>query len=137
MDLDYGQLNVAEVQERTPADYLVQIDSHFVLSDGDQVVLSEPSFPVVELAWQLGRWLSTPGEPLTFEFDSMSFEEIGVVSIARDEGDAWTATSVLAPGISTAPTTWHNARSSVERFVAKVRADLAHEGIPPDDAMPR
>jgi hypothetical protein len=46
---------------------------------GDETVYGEPGFPVVELARSLLIWLGNPDRG-DFEFDSMSFEEVGSIA---------------------------------------------------------
>ena len=76
MLLSCGRLDVSELQGATQADVLVAVDADFTLVDGDLVVYEEPSFPVVELAWSLLRWVHQPDRG-DFVFESMSFEEVG------------------------------------------------------------
>lgn len=127
MLLTYGRLDVTEVQGTTEADVLVGVDADFRLVDGDLVIYEEPSFPVVELAWSLLRWENEQdrGE---FVFDSMSFEELGAVTVRR-AGEGWAFGSVFAPGVVSRTVSWREVERCVLEFVRKVRDDLAASGV--------
>ena len=53
-----------------------------------RLVYDEPAFPVVELARSLLIWLDDP-ERSDLEFDSMSYEEVGLVAM-RGRAEGWT-----------------------------------------------
>lgn len=69
--------------------FAANVESDFAVFADGRLVYEESDFPVVELAvafhlWQQNRVDSEPD----FEFDSMSFEELGMVWI-RWAGDGW------------------------------------------------
>lgn len=77
----------------TQADYLIAFDAVLRVVIGDETVYAEPGFPVVELARSLTTWLGSPDQG-DFEFDSMSFEEIGSIAF-RQSTAGWTFGSVF------------------------------------------
>lgn len=127
MLLAYDKFDVSEVRGDTQADLLVGVDADLRVVDGDQVVYEEPSFPVVELAWSLVRWVGQPSRG-DFVFDSMSFEELGALTIRR-EGAGWTFGSVFVPDVTSRPVSWNDVRNCVAVFGQKVRDDLAAAGL--------
>lgn len=129
MIMTYDALDDSELRGDTRADRLVSIDGHLTILDGADRVLDEPSFPVVELAWSLQRWLNEPRRA-DFEFDSMSFEELGTVTV-RESPTGWVFGSVLAPDSASAPVAWPEAERCIRAFVAKVAEDLRALGIDP------
>lgn len=75
-------------------DLVANIEADLRLAVDGQVVYEEVSFPVVELALALVRWLATPPDDRSgFEFDSMSAEEPGLIWIRR-VGDGWRVGSI-------------------------------------------
>lgn len=73
----------------TPGVLLVDIEADLVIRDSAQVVFTEGLFPVAELAPALVGWLHRPdGERGDFEFDWMSYAELGAVRIVRS-GEVW------------------------------------------------
>jgi hypothetical protein len=104
MDLVYDQLSSEDLHGTTQADYLISLDANFRIEDGETVVYEEPSFPVVELARALLTWLNDP-ERGDFEFSSMSFEEVGSVTVRRTPS-GWMFGSVFARGTSSASADW-------------------------------
>lgn len=127
MLLCYGRLDVGEVRGGTQADLLVGVEADLRVVDGDQVVYEEPSFPVVELAWSLALWVGQPSRE-DFVFDSMSFEELGALTIRR-EGAGWKFGSVFVPDVASRSVSWDEVRDCVAVFVRKVRDDLAAAGL--------
>lgn len=129
MEITYDRLNTDELRGTTQADYLVSLDAHLRLIDGDTIVYAEPAFPVVELARSLLIWLGDPDRG-NFEFDSMSYEEVGSIALRRVPA-GWTAESVFAPGRSTAPVGWAEIELSCGAFVSRVERDLLALGVDP------
>ncbi|MEV4263613.1 hypothetical protein [Kribbella sp. NPDC049584] len=133
MLLTYGKLDVSELQATTQADVLVAVDAGFRVVDGDRVVYEEPSFPVVELAWSLLRWLDQPARG-DFVFDSMSFEELGALTVRR-QGAGWVFGSVFVPDIASDPVSWGEVERSVRAFTRRVTADLSAVGLDATDVL--
>lgn len=135
MEMTYDRLNTDELRGTAQADYLVSLDAHFRLVDGALTIYDEPAFPVVELARSLLIWLDDLGRN-DFEFDSMSYEEVGSVAVHRYE-TGWTVESVFAPGASTSPLTWTEVERSCREFVSRVEGDLRALGLDPDEVLRR
>ncbi len=133
--MTYDRLNTDELRGSTQADYLVSLDAHFRLVDGDLAFYDEPAFPVVELARSLSIWLDAP-ERGDFEFDSMSYEEVGSVAVRQSDA-GWTFESVFAPNASTAPVDWAEVDRCCREFVSKVEADLVTLGLDPAEVIRR
>jgi len=127
MLLAYGALDVSELQGRSPANVLVQVDADFRMVEGRQLLFAESGFPVVELALSLLRW----DRQEDFDFDSMSYEEKGAVQIHRD-GAGWVFGSAFEPHAVSAPIPLPEVDECIADFVAKVRADLSAAGLDPD-----
>jgi hypothetical protein len=88
-------------------------------------------FPVAELARDLVGWLYQPdGERGDFEFDSMSYAELGAVRITGTL-EGWRVGSVFAPDTWTAPVAWDVLVTEVGQFVGALREDVAAIGIEP------
>ncbi|MFJ3233694.1 hypothetical protein [Streptomyces sp. NPDC086787] len=108
---------------------LVDIEADLVIRDGDCVVWAEEGFPVAELARALMDWLHQPdGERDDFEFDSMSYAELGVVRISRS-AEAWRVGSVFQSDTWTSPVGWDLLVAEIRQFVAAVRKDVADLGV--------
>lgn len=135
MEMTYDQLNTDEVRGTTQADYLISLDASFRIVDGDKAVYEEPAFPVVELARSLLMWLDAP-DLGDFEFESMSFEEVGSVAVRQVQG-AWVFGSVFAPESSSGPVRWAEVERCVRTFVSRVEQDLRALGIDPDKVTRR
>lgn len=135
MEMTYDYLNTAELRGTTQADYLIAFDAALRVVLGDETVYAEPGFPVVELARSLRIWLGNPGRG-DFEFDSMSFEEVGSVAF-RQTTAGWTFTSVFQRGASTAPVDWADVEQCCRRLVSRVEADLTALGLDPDEVLKR
>lgn len=129
MELTYDRLNLDELQGTTQADYLVAIDAHLRVIDGDRTVLSEPGFPVVELARSLQLWLAESDRG-DFEFDSMSYEEAGAFAVRQNDA-GWTLDSNLGVGLPTDPVSWTDVESLCRSFIARVDRDLREVGVDP------
>lgn len=135
MELTYDGLHTDEVRGATQADYLIALDAHVRLVDGGVAVFDEPGFPVVELARSLLAWLGDP-EQGDFEFDSMSYEERGAISI-WELPEGWAFGSVLTPGARTAPAGRLDVDECCRRFIARVEADLDALGLDPVEVLRR
>ncbi|RZU15898.1 hypothetical protein EV645_3438 [Kribbella rubisoli] len=133
MLLTYDALDLTEVRGRAPVDVLAGVDAGFRVVDGDRVVYEDPSFPVVELAWSLLRWLDQPDRG-DFVFDSMSFEEPGALTVRR-QGAGWVFGSVFVPDVASDPVSWGEVERSVRAFTRRVTADLTAVGLDATDAL--
>ncbi|MET7745605.1 hypothetical protein [Streptomyces sp. NPDC005385] len=110
---------------------LVDIEADLVIRDGDCVVWSEMMFPVAELARALADWVHEPdGERGDFEFESMSYSEVGAVRI-EESGGGWRVGSVFLSDTWTSPVSRHSLVAEIRRFVAAVRQDVADIGVNP------
>lgn len=135
MEITYDQLHTAELRGTAQADYLIAFDAELRVVIGGETVYAEPGFPVVELARSLRIWLGNPGRG-DFEFDSMSFEEVGSVAF-RQTTAGWTFASVFRTGASTAPVDWVDVEQGCRRLVSRVEPDLAALGFDPDEVLKR
>ena len=133
--MTYAQLSTDEVQSTTRADYLVSIEGDLQITDDGDDVCDEPSFPVVELARSLLMWLAEP-DRADFEFDSMSFEEVGAVAIRRSDG-GWVFSSVFSPDAASAPVDWVEVERCIRSFIAQVEDDLRGLGVDPAGVIRR
>ena len=133
MNLTYDYLHTEELRGTTHADYLVSIDANFRIQDGESLVYEEPSFPVVELARSLLSWLNDPDRD-GFEFNSMSFEEVGSVTVLRTPS-GWKFGSVFAAGSSSAPADWPEVEQCCRDFISRVARDLVALGIDPGEVI--
>lgn len=133
MKLDYDRLNTADLRGTTRADYLIALDATLRLQDGGVLIYEEPSFPVVELARSLQAWLDAP-DPGDFEFDSMSFEEVGSLRILRT-ATGWTLGSVFVAATSTRPVDWSEIVRCCRDFIGRVERDLRTLGLDPDELI--
>src|SRR5688572_7343902 len=106
MLITYGRLNTSDLRGTTQADYLISIDADLQILDGARCVFEEPSFPVLELARSLSQWLSEPARS-DFAFESMSYEEVGAVTVRASQG-GWIFGSVFEPTASS-PVGWDEA----------------------------
>ncbi|MFE6685631.1 hypothetical protein ACFVFQ_04050 [Streptomyces sp. NPDC057743] len=110
---------------------LVDIEADLVIRDGDRVVFAEKLFPVAELARALVGWLHrSDGERGDFDFDSMSYAELGAVRI-MGSAEGWRVGSVFEPGTWTSPVTWDVLAAEIGQFVAAVRGDVLGIGVGP------
>jgi hypothetical protein len=135
MEMTYDRLNADDLMGATRTDYLVAIDAQFRLVDGDVTIYDEPAFPVVELARSLLIWLEDPGRE-DFEFDSMSYEEVGSVAI-RQVATGWEFGSIFASGTVATPVEWAEVVRCCGNFIARVRVDLVTLGLDPDKVLRR
>lgn len=127
MEMTYDHLDSGELTGETQADYLIALDACLQVVDGDTVVLEEPGFPVVELARSLLVWLEVSA-PTSFEFSSMSYEEVGVLSIREHEG-RWAFTSVWTPSVVSRSLDRTEVEEVCRRFISQVEQDLARLSI--------
>lgn len=130
--LTYDGLDAGELQGGTQADYLVAVDAHLRVFDGDLVVYEEPCFPVLELARALKVWLDHP-DRRDFEFESMSFEELGTVAI-RMTGAGWRLGSAFSSAASSI-IGWDEVERCVRAFVHAAERDLAALGVDPAEVL--
>jgi hypothetical protein len=131
--MTYTQFSTDELRGTTQADYLVSIEGDLRITDDRDYVYDEPSFPVAELARSLLVWLAGP-DRADFEFDSMTFEEVGAVAVRRSEG-GWVFSSVFSPGSASAPVDWAEAERCIRSFIAQVEDDLRGLGVDPEEVM--
>lgn len=135
MEMTYDRLNTDELQGNTQADYLVAFDARFRIVDGLITVFEEPGFPVVELARSLLIWLDDPARK-DFEFDSMSYEEVGSVAVRRQVG-GWVVESDFDPGSTTSPLEWAEVERGCRGLVSRVESDLLALGLNPSEVLRR
>ncbi|WP_338703425.1 GNAT family N-acetyltransferase [Streptomyces sp. Q6] len=110
---------------------LVDIEADLVIRDGSQVVMAEGLFPVAELARALVGWLGQlDGDRDDFEFDSMSYADVGEVRIVGSV-EGWRVGSVSEPGSWTSPVGWDVLVSEIAQFVTAVREDVVALGVEP------
>ncbi|MEU9496881.1 hypothetical protein AB0D73_34585 [Streptomyces sp. NPDC048215] len=110
---------------------LVDIEADLVIRDGSQVVMAEGLFPVAELARDLVGWLGQlDGDRDDFEFDSMSYADVGEVRIVGSV-EGWRVGSVSEPGLWTSPVGWDVLVSEIAQFVTAVRKDVVALGVEP------
>ena len=129
MRMTYDRLSMDELRGSTQADYLIALDGHFQLLVDERAVYDEPGFPVVELAWSLHNWLRNHPH-VDFEFDSMSYEEVGSLFIRKiDSG--WEVGSIFASEVAPAMVRWDDVEQACRAFIAAVEADLSQLGIDP------
>ena len=133
MVMTYDRLSADELRGSSLADILISIESHFRLIDGNHTIYDEPNFPVVELARGLGQWVNQP-EGNDFVFDSMSFEESGVLRV-QDTPSGWVFGSVFTD-IKSSPVTWAEVERCIQTFVSKVAEGLIDLGIDPSGVFP-
>ncbi|MFF4574417.1 hypothetical protein [Streptomyces sp. NPDC001410] len=110
---------------------LVDIEADLTIRDEGRVVMAEGLFPVAELARSLVGWLRRPaGERGDFEFDSMSYADVGEVRILGS-AEGWRVGSVSEPDSWTSPVGWEVLVAEIERFVTAVRKDVVAPGAEP------
>lgn len=127
--LTFERLSADELQGSTVADFLIAIDAYFKMSDGALTVLEDPEFPVVELARNLNQWLNN-SDGTDFSFDSMSYEEAGVVTV-KQSASGWVFGSVFAPDVESPPNSWAEVEQGVRTFVSNVAQGLLASGVDP------
>ncbi|MFF1821547.1 hypothetical protein ACFVWG_29865 [Kribbella sp. NPDC058245] len=86
-----------------------------------------PVKDILELAWRLMMW----DREWDFVSDSMSYEEVGVLSISREEA-SWVFGPVFEPGGASTPVPWREVEACVTSYVEKVRLALRAAGLDPE-----
>ncbi|MCO6006447.1 hypothetical protein NE236_15790 [Actinoallomurus purpureus] len=131
MKMLYQDLNERDLKGRTLADLLVHIEADFQIIDGSEVIYSERSFPVAELARELAFWLSNNGDRKPdFHFSSLSFECPGAVKFIQTS-IGWMAESMFVTGVQSSPIPWSELVVCIDEFIAAVRRDVSKLGIDP------
>ncbi|WP_052398284.1 hypothetical protein [Streptomyces sp. NRRL F-5123] len=133
MKIDYDRFGAPDLRGRTLADFLINVEADLKIVEGDEVVYSERSFPVAELARELNQWMEEAGEVPPedgFCFQSLSFEEPGAVVVSQ-VGSGWIVGSSLEPGKITRILAWTDLRVTISDFIDKVRRDLVGIGLDP------
>ncbi len=135
MRMTYANLDADNIGGTSQADYLVGLDALFTVWEGSVLLYREQAFPVVELARSLFLWLNaTPRGD--FVFDSMSFEEVGAVSLTRGTS-GWLLESVFSPGVVSNPLDWADVERGCMEFLDQIEFDLLSLGIDPADVIHR
>lgn len=132
LELSFDSLNSDELRGSTQADYLISLDGTFRISSGEAVLIEEPGFPVVELAWKLAPWIAVPSP--RFRFESMSLEEVGTVEITQQAG-GWVVSSCYAPMRAVGPLAWPVVESAVSEFIGEVEASLIGLDLNPAEVL--
>jgi hypothetical protein len=133
MEMIYDRLDTSELRGTTQADYLIALDADLRVLAGHEAVCEEPGFPVVELARSLRIWLADPNRG-DFEFDSMSFEEVGSIAF-RQTAAGWVFGSVFAPDGQTVPLEWADVELCSRQLISRVEEDLARLGLNPREVL--
>ena len=133
MEMTYDRLSTDELRGTTQADYLISLDAHLRVLAGDTTLYDEPGFPVVELARALRSWLGDIDRD-DFVFDSMSFEELGSVTV-RQVAAGWQFGSIFASHTVSFPVDWSEVNHCCRTFIARVEADLLQLGINPVEVL--
>jgi hypothetical protein len=128
MLLTYANLSTEDVRGSTPAHYLVGVEADFRIEDEGRIVYEEPSFPVCELARSLHTWIRSGLRRDDFVFESLSFEELGVVTIERRPG-GWVFRSTFTPEVVSSEVPWVEVQRTIEQFTARLGADLTAAGM--------
>ncbi|BCW16731.1 hypothetical protein NtRootA4_37100 [Arthrobacter sp. NtRootA4] len=135
MRLSYANLDSDNIGGTSQADYLVGLDADLNVSEGPALLFREPAFPVVELARSLFLWLNDANRG-DFMFDSMSFEEVGAVSLTRGSS-GWVVGSVFRPDMVSNPLDWAEVESSCREFLSQIEFDLLSLGLDPGEVILR
>lgn len=125
--MTYADLRFDDLRGELLSDYLIALDAHLVVVDDDQVLIDEPSFPVVELARSLSAWLENECRG-SYWFDSMSYEELGAVHLTETP-DGWTIGSTLSPGSESGVYEWGAIEQCVRAFIDHVKMDLTRTDL--------
>ncbi|WP_157416326.1 hypothetical protein [Agromyces allii] len=134
MRIEYSNIDFSDLHGDLLADYLIAIEADLKLLDDDgSLIYVEPYFPIVELARSLTTWL-IGGNGNDFRFDSLSFEEQGTVTILS-EGPGWYVFSSFAPDTRSSPHDWVQVQTCVTDYIRRVRIDLTHQGLDPDQVI--
>ncbi|MFK4641089.1 hypothetical protein ABIA52_003978 [Paenarthrobacter histidinolovorans] len=135
MRLSYASLDGDNIGGTSQADYLVGLDADLTVSEGPAPLYRELAFPVVELARSLFLWLNDANRG-DFMFDSMSFEEIGAVSLTRGSS-GWVVGSVFSPDVLSNPLDWAEVESGCREFLSQIEFDLLSLGLDPGEVILR
>ena len=127
MEIRYGEVDVTDLRGLTLADVLINVEADLEMWDGDRLIYSERSFPIVELARALCCW-SRADSADDFEFSSFSFEEPGVIEI-HNASKGWYVTSIFTPTIRSRIVQWNDVRDMISGFVENVESDLERLGL--------
>ncbi|GAA2445261.1 hypothetical protein [Agromyces soli] len=128
LHITVDRLDAAELRGATQADFLIAVDGTLRIASDDAILFEEPTFPVVELAWLLSSWRATPRA--SFQFDSMSLEEVDTVEITPSSA-GWTVASCYRPGSVLGPFDWAEVDAGIRAFVADVERQLRALGLDP------
>lgn len=115
-----------DLRGSTLADYLIAIDADFEIREGDRIIYAEPRFPVVELARSLASWM-TDGERDDFAFESLSFEESGVVTITRTRV-GWRLSSIFTPEVVSSDIYNSELDACIQEFIDRAATYLTERG---------
>ncbi len=135
MRLSYANLDSDNIRGTSQADYLVGLDAELTVSEGPALLYRELAFPVVELARSLLLWLNDANRG-DFMFDSMSFEEVGAVSLTRGSS-GWLVESVFSPDVVSNPLDWAEVESGCKEFISQIEFDLLSLGLDPSELIHR
>ncbi|MGP0223698.1 DUF7878 domain-containing protein [Paenarthrobacter sp. NCHU4564] len=69
-------------------------------------------------------------------FDSMSFEELGAVSLTRGSS-GWRVGSVFSPDVVSNPLDWSEVESGCRQFLSQIEFDLLSLGLDPGEVIHR
>ncbi len=131
MEIQFQNLNAADLCGPTLADFLVNIEADLKISDYGEVLYSEEAFPVAELARELVRWKESDAVPSTdFRFSSLSFEGPGAILISRGE-TGWTVGSIFSSDRTSRSISWIELVVEIDKFVERVVKGLESLGIDP------
>ncbi|MFE3633524.1 hypothetical protein [Streptomyces sp. NPDC059168] len=129
MILSYSNFTTQDLRGTSTEQLYTNIEADLRVTDGNVLVYSEVLFPVAELASKLLDWIVEPeDERPNFILESMSFSEIGVIKITREE-DGWRIGSVLSPDVKSGILDEATLTEGVLQFVADVRSDVTAAGI--------
>ncbi|MGO4592118.1 DUF7878 domain-containing protein [Paenarthrobacter sp. 2TAF44] len=131
----YANLDADNIGGTSQADYLVGLDADFTISEGSVLLYRELAFPVVELARSLFLWLNAHPRG-DFVFDSMSFEEVGAVSL-KQGSSGWLVESVFSRGVISNPLDWADVERGRKAFLSHIEFDLLSLGLDPADVIHR
>lgn len=128
VEFRHNGVHCGDLRGAGSAELFVHVEGDIQICCGDRVLFAEQSFPVFELGHAIAAWLdSPPGDRGDFVFDSMSFEEQGVVFI-RGDGDGWRVGSVFESEPSDR-LAWSAVERAARNFIARLNADVAALGL--------
>ncbi|MCH0572911.1 hypothetical protein I3F60_27335 [Streptomyces sp. MUM 136J] len=131
MIFSYSNFTTQDLRGTSTEQLYTNIEADLRVTDGDVLIYDEVLFPVAELASKLMDWICEPeSERPDFVFDSMSFAEVGVISITRASG-GWQIGSILSPGVHSSVLGEPTLAQEIHQLVADVRHDVAAAGIDP------